>query len=72
MLQREIRRLQDKVKQVMSERKALQEEVAHSKAKMHNCYEDLLTATHDFGSWADGLKLAIENQFHEVEDKLIS
>lgn len=53
------------------EGKIWQENMARSEVDNQKRYAELLGATQDFGEWADGLKLATEKQFHEMEDRMV-
>lgn len=47
------------------------EALERAEAESRDRYVDLLTAAQEFGSWADGLKMATEKQFGEVEDRIV-
>ncbi|MCO5592026.1 hypothetical protein L7F22_046020 [Adiantum nelumboides] len=59
-----------RVDEVLKEKKLLQEELAPVGADVRNQVIEMANTAQEFQMWADGLKEAMEKQFHEVEYKI--
>ena len=69
-LQMEVDELKEQLEVVVKEKSDLEEEAVKLKAELRGRSEELLWTALEFGTWADGLKSAVDGQFKYLEDSM--